>query len=118
MYSVLIKKINLRGQIYGFTFITKPLTFETQPELFALPLRWFVNYYVAFIKKIYEFIVLRIIELLHMKHNLKFCTTATFIVYYIIAISHYYKPQQAHKIILLLAISMIRVFTMHHIWCC
>ena len=29
MYSVMIKKINLRGQIYGFTFITKPLTFET-----------------------------------------------------------------------------------------
>ena len=29
MSSVLIKKIHLRGQIYGFTFITKPLPFET-----------------------------------------------------------------------------------------
>ena len=58
MSSALIKKIHLMGQIYGFAFITKPLTFETLPELFALPLRLFVNYYDASIQKFYEFVVL------------------------------------------------------------
>ena len=61
MSSALIKKIHLRGQTYGFAFITKPLMFETYLNFFALPLCLFVNYYDAFVEKDYEFIVLRII---------------------------------------------------------
>ena len=37
---------------------------------------------------------------------------------YNIAISHYHKQQQALKIILLVAINVIRVFTIHHMWNC
>ena len=46
MSSALIKKVHLE-QIYGFAFITKPLTFETLLEFFSLPLRLSVNYYDA-----------------------------------------------------------------------